>query len=59
MNLPLVKKKHGIALKRSTAFGPMTLENGMKKLESAQVILLSTEKFVCLVMSSLIIMMFQ
>jgi hypothetical protein len=47
----------GLLLKRSTAFGPMTLENGMKKLNQAP-ILLSTEKFVCLVMSS-IIMMFQ
>jgi hypothetical protein len=49
VNLPLVKKKHGIAQKSKGL-----LENDLK-IGIRQVILLSTEKFVCLVMSSLII----
>jgi hypothetical protein len=48
----------GIA--KRAAFGSMTFRKWYEKIGiRRQVILLSTEKFVCLVMSSLIIMMFQ
>jgi hypothetical protein len=44
VNLPLVKKNMGLLLKRSTAFGSNTLENGMKKLESGGKVILCQRK---------------